>query len=391
MQRRLKCRMKNLRLKFIAALVYLASHGGIVGAVDSTPCPGHEALVISDNVRAACTLNMPESKVECKKLITELSNVESPTTQQKYDLAAAMYDLADFSVHSESDELRNRGDTLLRSLHEEHPTDTTLLWKLHLYADENKSIDFLRRILQVAPNCSKVRNYLLVDLGFTTSFLDDPQIREDTRAEISHHIDAGYDLATEKMWKIRFGSMSFESLLDAGHMERARRLHERLFTELDIENLTYDDASRVDNLEAICDYSAFALRFTEYCLDAIEQSLAIDVAQGGPLGDDVLLAIKALGLALTLTDPGSSLEKFNHPAIENEYDFGSFPFFPQEAVVYAIRLGDMILGVPIALHTLELHRANYIHSDNTQRQILQEMLKVRPDDEEIQDAVASYR
>ena len=148
---------------------------------------------------------------------------------------------------------------------------------------------------------------------------------------------------------------------------------------------------RSENLDTICGYSALSLRFTKHCLDAIERALEIDVAQGGPLGDDVLLAIDALSKALETIESEHTLDVFNHPANEKEYDFDRFPFFPQEAVVYAIRLGDMILDVPIELHTLKLHRANYIHNVNTKRQILQEMLKVGPDEEEVQRAVANYR
>ena len=382
--------MQNLELKFIASLLYMTCNVGYAGAWETPLCPGHEGLLTSKNVLAACEWNMPESTEECTDLVQELSNIVSPTTQQRYDLAFAMKDLADVADGAEMNELLDRARAAFLSLHEELPNDTSLLFWRYLYSNEDEERGVLRRIVQVAPDCSEGRNFLLKNLGFARDYLDDPDIPEDVRAEIGHHISVGYDLAVRKNWKMLFGSKMFQSLMVAGRAERAKQLQKRIFAELDVVNLRYDDASRTENLRAICNFPAFRLRFTKHCLDAIEHSLAHDIGLGGPLGDDILWAIKALGIALTPADRERTFDEFSHPADAKDYDFAEMPFFPGEAVQYAIRLGDMIRGIPVELQTLELHLVSYVIGRNEEKRMLEEMLRLDPDNEEVRNALQYY-
>ena len=200
-----------------------------------------------------------------------------------------------------------------------------------------------------------------------------------------------FDLNVDRTLKMRMSAAVFEGLLESGSTHGARWFHALAFGKLDVENLRYDGASRSENLDAICDYSAFRLRFTKYCLDAIEQSLELDVATGGPLGDDVVQAIKVLGITLTLTDRGRTFDKFNHPANVKEYKFNTFPFFSQEAVQYAIRLEELIRSVPVELKTFELYLANYVLGRESERLMVEGMLKSEPDHEELRKLLDYYR
>ena len=382
--------MKNLELKFIASLLYLTCNVGDAGAWETSMCPGHEGLLTSENVLTTCKWNMPESTQECTDLVQELSNLASPTTQQRYDLAFAIHVLADFADREGTIELLDRAGVMFRALYQELPNDTSLLFWRYLYSNEDEKHGILLRIVQAASDCSEGRNFLLKRLGFATDYLDDPDIPEDVRAEISHQISVGYDLAVRKNWKMRFGAMMFDSLMVAGRAERAKPLQKRIFVELDVANLKYDDASRTENLRTICNFPAFRLRFTKHCLDAIERSLARDVGLGGPLGDDILLAIKALGIVLAPADREHTFDEFSHPADAEDYDFDEMPFFPGEAVEYAIRLGDMIRGIPVELQTIELHRANRILSRNEEKGMLEKMLRLDPDNEEVRNALQYY-
>ena len=382
--------MKNLELKLIVPFVYLACLVPFAGGRESSFCPGHEALVASENVLAACGWDEGKSSAECTNLVHDLSILESPTTQQQYDLAFAVYELADFADREGTIELLDRAGLMFRALHQEIPNDTSLLSWRYYYSSEDEERGILRRILQVAPDCSQGRIYLLESLGFARDYLDDPDIPEDVRAEISHHISVGYDLAIRKKWKMRFGWKMFDSLMVAGRTERAKQLQKRIFAELGVANLRYDDASGTENLRAICDSSAFGLRFTKHCLDAIEETLAHDIGRGRPLGEDVLLAIKMLGRTLTSVDPQRAFDEFSHPADDNEYSSKGKIFFPGEAVRYAIRLGDMIRGIPVELQTIELHRANRILSRNEEKRMLEEMLRLDPDNEVVRNALQYY-
>ena len=383
--------MRNFNLKLVAPLMYLACHVGSEAAFENSLCPGHEALLTSKDVLASCKRNMPESSAECWRLVHELSNLDAPTTQQKYDLAIATRELAVDADQREMNEMRDRVVELFRSLHEEDPQDVSVLFNLYLHAVGNEELEFLRRILQVAPDCSEARGFLLRNLGFHARFLDDLRIPENVRAEISQHIRYGYDLASEKVWKMRFGSMIFNSSLGAGQTELAKRFQESVLAELGIANFRYDDASRTENLLAICDYSALQLGFTERCLDAIEQSLARDVSLGGPFGDDVLKAIKVLGIALAINGDQRAFDEYHHPATVKEYDFVRIALYPQEAVRYAIRLGDLIRAIPGEMQTLELYRANYVFGKNSNIQMLEEILNREPDNAEVKNRLKELR
>ena len=349
--------MRIAELKFIVPLMYLVCHAVIAGAGESTVCPGHDALVPSEKVIARCKQNMPKSMADCTRLVDEFSNLESPTTQQKYDLASAMRELSEYTHRTKTLELNGRVEKLHRSLQEDHPDDISLLFDQYKRMDIEERLLFLFRILEIAPDCSDVRNRLVHGLGFHRAYRDDPALSDNRRGVISYQLGIGYRLADEKVWKLRFGQMMFNSDLDRGSTANAKRIQEDILRELDVAHLSYDGASRTENLEAICDEASLRLRFTKYCLDGIEQSLEHDISTGRPLGDDVLQAIKRVSVALTFRYDGRGYGELDHPSNVKEFDFREYPLFRQEAAKYAIRLDDMVRAVPVELQSLALYHA----------------------------------
>lgn len=387
-------RMKKVPLKFIVTLICLACHVSVGRAAESALCPGHEVLVVSRDVFVSCERDMPKSMDDCTKLVQELSNLETRTTQQKYDLASAMRELSKYTEHAKKPELRDRAAELYGSLNKELPNDISVLFDRYLLTEEEESVAFLFLILRIAPECNAVRIRLLEDLGYHLGYEDDPNLSLDWQGVIRYQLSAGYDQSVEKKWKLQFGKMMFNSSLHAGRWEQAKRLQKSIFDELDIANLSYDDASRKENLEAICDDASFRLRFTKHCLDGIDRSLEQDVKAGRALGEDVVRAIKNLADALTSGsgDRAVDEDEFVHPASVKFGNLRDIPLYPQEAARYAIRLDDMVRGVPVELQSLELYRAAQdVIGRNSQLKMLERLLLVDSNNAEIQDRISQLR
>lgn len=106
--------------------------------------------------------------------------------------------------------------------------------------------------------------------------------------EVAEHLIDGYELANSKLEKMEFAKMLFITILAKNGVEDARAFRLRVFHELGIQSMKFDTDSRKGNLDAVCDYSAFHLQFTEYCLDAVNQALNHDIETGQSPASDVL-------------------------------------------------------------------------------------------------------
>lgn len=348
----------------VAPLLFYVLLSGIVQASDPPLCPGYESLEWSDDVRAICYENMSESTSQCEKLVQRLSSRKTLTTQQRFDLAEAQQTLAVWILEGKEtlprfEELRISAARNFERLRKERPNDISVLFNLFLLTDttpfqRNRSdYPYLQHILNIASDCSRVRKYLLREMNYTPEYLSD----EDSIwvSEVTNLLQEGYRLAPDKLSKMEFAAMRFNSELHKYGYHFAKSFRQKVYTELNIATLKYDGESRHENLNAVCDYSAFHLQFTNHCIDAIEEALKIDSDLARMPDAAVLEAIRKMGYALINTR-GTSKVVLHHPVQNQEYSFLGFPFFPYEATRYTIRLSDILRQVPTELHSIDFYR-----------------------------------
>lgn len=372
----------------VAMLVSFTVFSSMVQASDPPLCPGHVSLEWSQDVRAVCYENMPGSTSQCEELVQRLSSRETLTTQQRFDLAEAQQTLADWILEGQEtlprfEELRMNAARNFRLLHKEHPDDVMVLFYLFVFTDrtpfQRNGSDYphLQRILNVAPDCSRVRMFLLKAMYYKPAYLsnDDPV----WVSELTQHLEDGYRLARDKRSEMEFAAMRFNSELHKYGYEFAKSFRQKVFSELQIATLEFDGESRTENLNALCDYSAFQLQFTEYCIDAIQQALKIDVDLHRLPDAAVLEALRKMQSALT--NPGTGRSVLHHPIQNREYTFLGFPFFPHEATKYAIRLNDILSELPTELHSIDLYRvASSFMGKHAEIDFLEGLLQRNPTD-----------
>lgn len=237
-------------------------------------------------------------------------------------------------------------------LNNEHPDEISVLFMLHILSAENpipKGHDrmpsrhdypYLHRMLLITPDCFLVRQWLLDELNFHPNYLSDPD--QTWREEITRMLVEGYELSRELLGKIQFAKMLFISKIAQNEVRSANSFLDRVIRDLNVEELKYDDDTRTANLNAVCDYSAFHLRFTDYCLDAIEKSIHHDVNLGQSPDKDVLEAIRKLNITLTHEE----IIYGGLPRRKSEFSFLPFPDFPYDVLQYSIRLGKIIDDIP---------------------------------------------
>ena len=180
-------------------------------------------------------------------------------------------------------------------------------------------------MLTIAPDCSRVRKWLLRELGFHPHYLSD--IDQGWVDEISELLEDGYDLSRDKLGRMEFAKLLFISEIAKFGYESAKSFRHQVIHDLDIEILRYDDESRTSNLNAICDFSALHLQFTEYCLNAIEKSIRHDISLNQPPSSDVLRAIDYL----TKTLDGIGRALFRRSYKEHRIQFPTISRFSQHS------------------------------------------------------------
>ena len=357
-------------------------------AAESTICPGHPSLVQSKHVKDACYTDVPDYLPKCRAVVQQLASIESPTIQQRFDLAEAQFQLGNLEDDNQRrEELWAAAEHNYQVLHQSRPDDISVLFHLQLFLEDpvshlkadgtrhlSEDFPYYHRMLTIAPDCSRVRKWLLRQLDFHPQYLSD--IDQGWVDEISELLEDGYDLSREKLGRMEFAKMLYVSILAKNGIKDASAFRCRVFHELGIPSMEFDTDSRKGNLDAVCDYSAFHLQFTEYCLDAIRHALSHDIETGHPPASDVLEAIRKLDRALMYMwfDLG-----YQHPIEIKKFSFLEFPFFPHEAANYAVRLSDMVVGVPIQYQTFDLVRVSYsVLGENSKIKMLQQVIKNEP-------------
>ena len=309
---------------------------------ESEICPRHLSLVWSEQVEVACFTEVPDYKSKCEAVVQQLASIESPTVQQGFDLAVAQQRSGDFEDSQQlREELWASAARKLQYLHKSFPDYIRVLFELQILSesvgryksDETRPLSgdfpYYQRILKVAPDCSRVRKWLLEELSIDPHYLSD--IDRSWVNEISRHLLDGYELARNQVWKMEFARMLFVGILFKDGYETTQGFQLKVFHDLDVINLPNDD-SRAEHLNAVCDYSAFHMQFTQYCLDGVQKAPKQDVNLGRVPNADVLEAMRKLSHALT-REP--TMRDYRHPIELGEYHYWNFPFFlPRERKIY---------------------------------------------------------
>lgn len=355
----------------------------LADANNSSLCPGHPSLTLSDSVRILCHKNMPESRSECELLISDLSNGDNLSIQQRFDRGTAYQGLSLFERNpTRHEKLIKYAIRDFKSIQDEDPSDISSAFNLSFHLTSDESLRILTNVLNLVPDCINIRKILLEDLNYHPRFLNDSNITKDKKREITQNLISGYELTKTKVGKLQFAKMLFVSILESKGYNEADAFRRRVLIDLDFENLTYNNTARTENLNMVCDYSAFHLQLTKYCIRAIRQSLFFNIEEGIALDENVLEAIRKLGIALT---QGEEKPEQAHPGLAREYDYSQFPFFPQESAKYAIEMADILTEVPYTLRTTELYDVGFfVMSNRMQIEFLEQLLKIYPANVDVQ-------
>lgn len=379
--------MKKVALTLLLSSFFFAILVATAQAAESDICPGHQSLVHSKQVKDACYTEVPDYLSKCAAVVQQLASIESPTVQQRFDLAEAQHQLGNLEDDNHRmEELWAAAEHNYQLLHKSRPDDMSVLFHLQLFSEKSASrlkadgtrylsedFPYYHHMLTIAPDCSRVRKWLLKDLGFYPNYLSD--IDQGWVDEISKLLKDGYKLSREKLGRMEFATMLFISEIAKFGYVRAKSFRHQVIRDLSIETLRYDDESRTANLNAICDYSAFHLQFTDYCLDAIRKSINHDISLSRPPSADVLRAISYL----SYTFHNGSMLYEDVPIKNTEFSFLLSPDSPNEADQYVVRLVNILEEIPSEYLTFELIRESYrILGKNSKVKMLQQVISDDP-------------
>ena len=317
-----------------------------------------------------------------------MASIESPTLQQRFDLAEAQHQLGNLEDDNQHrEELWAAAAHNYQVLHKSRPDDISVLFHLQLFSEKpvsrlkpdgtrylTEDFPYYHHMLTIAPDCSRVRKWLLKELGFNPHYLSDSD--QGWVDEISKLLMDGYELSREKLGRMEFATMLFISEIAKFGYESAKSFRQQVIRDLSIETLRYDDESRTSNLNAICDYSAFHLQFADYCLDAIRKSINHDINLSRPPSTDVLRAISYL--SYTFHD-GSMLYE-DVPIKNTEFSFLLSPDSPNPSDHYMVKLVNILEEIPSEFLTFELIRKIYrVLGKNSKVRMLERVINQDPD------------
>ena len=329
---------------------------------------------------------MPDYLSKCGTVVQQLASIESPTLQQRFDLAEAQHQLGNLEDDNHRrEELWAAAERNYQLLHKSRPDDISVLFHLQLFSESvdrsstdrtrflSEDFPYYHHMLTIAPDCSRVRKWLLKELGFNPYYLSDSN--QGWVDEISKLLVDGYELSREKLGRMEFAEMLFISEIAKFGYESAKSFRQQVIDDLSIETLKYDDESRTSNLNAICDYSAFHLQFTDYCLDAIKKSINHDVSLSRPPSADVLRAISYL----SYTFHNGSMLYEEVPIKNTEFSFLLSPDSPNAADQYVVKLVNILEAIPSEYLTFELVRKSYrVLGEKSKIKMLQKVIERDP-------------
>lgn len=363
----------SLRIKSCFAIGVLWLTG--VGKADEVVavCPGYESFVVSGEIRAMCPASSEEGVRQCKENISKFTALADLDARKKFELAYLHLRMSRIAKdQAQRKDWSEHAKQAFEVLRQEYPHDPAVLYYLSFLVDESERIALYRKIISLAPGCSRITHYLT-------------ELLKDDQDERMYYITHGYDNASSSEWKIRFGGMQFRSRLQSNEFESARQVQHRVLRDVVAikEGTTMNDM-RPDYLLAVCSIDSFDLRFTEFCLVSIQSAIDDDIKRNRDLGDDVIRGIQIL--AYTLLDepmdvfiPKSFWDQFAHPVEQSREILLEIPFFHYEAVRYATRLSDLVESIPLEFHTMELYEvAEGILGHNEKVAMLRGLLEKDP-------------
>lgn len=173
-----------------------------------------------------------------------LLNVEDLTDQQRYDLADRLTSLSyGREIRDQSREsLRLRSLQEFHKLHKEFPDDVQVLWHLGLLEDGETSLQFKRRIAQLAPDCNLNNRSFAEDLDRQIGWgRDRAEQDEDLEQELVSVLDLGYEHAESRWDKMNFGHRRYREYLLAGEQDLAKTFWNQAVAELDPGSFPQDN------------------------------------------------------------------------------------------------------------------------------------------------------
>lgn len=243
---RLVPEVRKISLTGLLAAFCFATLVASAQAAECTICPGHPSLVHSPQIEDACHTEVPDYLSECRAVVQQLANIESPTLQQRFDLAEAQYQLGNLEDDNQRrEELWTSAKHNYQVLHKSRPNDLSVLFHLQLFSKSDKrsrnlgtrdlSEDFpnYHHMLTIAPDCSRVRKWLLRELGFHPHYLSDSN--QGLVDEISKLVLDGYELSREKLGRMEFAKMLFISEIAKFGYENAKSFRNQVIRDLSIE------------------------------------------------------------------------------------------------------------------------------------------------------------
>ncbi|MCY3885180.1 MAG: hypothetical protein OXG24_09750 [Gammaproteobacteria bacterium] len=320
----------------------------------ATPCPNSPGLRPSQEVRENCEEKIKESSIECQRFITDLEQVINPTAQQRFDWAVGLSGLL---LHETSSERRNEMKKQIheefRKLHQEHPNDVQIIYKLYIYGDTDLKLQRQRRIAKLAPNCTRNNKWIVIELDRRTGhgrnrLEQDPNLLK----ELSSMIEQGFEHAESNWQKMYFGHLKYREYLLLNKREIADSFRSQIITELDPANFPFQDDTTNNGWGLLCGSMGYQFRFAEICLNAIDKALNEHPGLDRFDPEDAYFGVKQL--TRELVGPTMGVLGRAPPRV-HQVSFN--PYTTSEGARILMRLRDVMDDVPNELRTDRFYSA----------------------------------
>lgn len=308
------------------------------------PCPKSPGFRLTDEAREKCEEKIEESFDECWKYVLSLLDKENLTDQQRFDLADGLKVISWSGTREDDEFLRLRSLQEYRILHEKFPDDVQVSWYLSLLEDGETSLQFQRRIAQLAPDCNLNNRYFAEDLDRQIGWgRDRTEQDEDLVQELVSVLDQGYEHAERRWDKMNFGHRRYREYLLAGEQDLAEIFWNQVVAELDPGSFPQDNTYS-HGWTILCGEMGFKFRFAGICLDTIEKTLKEALESQTNTVDYAILGARLLVRQL-LFPWGNTMFVLN-PSPPRVHEVSYKPYTAGEGARILMRLRDLMESVP---------------------------------------------
>ena len=320
----------------------------------ATPCPKSPGFRPSDEAREKCEQTIDESLDECRQYVDSLLDIDKLTDQQRFDLANWLSFLSWSESVESGKEFRHRSLQEYRTLHKKFPDDVQVMWGLALEEDDETSLQFQRRIAQLAPDCNINNHYFAVELDRRIGHgWDRAEQDEELVQEFVSLLNQGYEHAEGRWHKMHFGHLRYREYLLAGDQDLAEIFWNQVVAEIDPGSFPQDNTYSY-GWGLLCGDMGFKFRFAEICLDTIEQTLKEALESDTHNVDYAMAGASELANKLVLPEYIGPSVLLPGPPDVHEVSFR--PYRAEEGARILIRLRGLLESVPKDSRTSSFER-----------------------------------